>query len=69
MCQMRRATLVDDCEKLEARAAMLHEEATLGLARAAEEGSDWPGFDDQVAIATRVQEMAATVEEKIDQQC
>lgn len=59
----------DECEILQARAAMLHAEARLGVEQAKEHGPSWAGFTDQLAIAQRCADMAAEVEARLEESC
>jgi hypothetical protein len=61
--------MADECEDLQARADMLHREASLGLEKALDLGPTWPGFKDQVEIANRCGNLAAKVDEEISEKC
>jgi hypothetical protein len=61
--------LSKDCGALRARADMLHKEARQGRAKAMRLGVAWPGYDEQMRIADRVEALAQEVEAKITAQC
>ncbi len=60
---------MDDCNRLEARAMMLHREALLGLEQALDAGPTSPTFKESIDIANRTEQMAVEVEQRMAEEC